>query len=219
VTVLPLTVPVEIGRDEAQRLARLELANPQYQHDDESLVSKAIRWVLDKVGELMNRIGSSSPQFWFGVIGVVIIVVLIVVAVRRRTGPMRRAGRGTATFELGDRSATEHRAEAERLAASGAWAEAVRERLRAIVRDLEERGLVDARPGRTADEIARDAGATLPSVAAPLRDGARYFDDVWYGGRPADAEGYRRLVALDDAVAAARPGARAGRDDVLAAPR
>ena len=218
-TVPAFTVPVELGRDEAQRLARLELTNPQYQHDDESLVSKAIRWILDRISELMDRVSSSSPQFWLGAVGVVIVVVLLVVAIRRRTGPLKRAGGRAAAFELGDRSAAEHRAEAERLAASGAWAEAVRERLRAIVRDLEDRGLVDARPGRTADEIARDAGAALPSVAAPMRDGARYFDDVWYGGRSADADGYRRLVELDDATAAARPGARAGRDDVLAVPR
>jgi hypothetical protein len=219
VTVPSFTVPVELGRDEAQRLARLELANPQYQHDDESLVSKAIRWILDRISELMDRVSSSSPQFWLGVVGVVVVVLLLVVAIRRRTGPLERTGGRTPAFEPGDRSAAEHRAEAERLATSGAWAEAVRERLRAVVRDLEDRGLVDARPGRTADEIARDAGAALPSVAAPMRDGARYFDDVWYGGRPADADGYRRLVELDDAAASARPGARAGRDDVLAVPR
>jgi hypothetical protein len=217
--VLPFEVPVELGRDEAQRLARLELARPEYQHDDESIVSKAIRWVLDKVGELMDRVSTASPQTWLGVVAVIVIVVLVVVAVRRRTGPMRRARGEAQAFDAGDRSAVEQRAEAERFAAAGAWAEAVRARLRAVVRDLEERGLVDARPGRTADEIARDAGAALPSVAAPMQEGVRYFDDVWYGGRPADADGYRRMVALDDAVAAARPGTRAGRDDVLAVPR
>ena len=216
--MLPLDIPVELGRDEAQRLARLELARPEYQHDDESIVSKVIRWILDRVAELMNRVSTASPQFWLGVVAVVVIVVLLVVAVRRRTGPLGRARTDALVFDVGDRSAAEQRAEAERFAAAGAWAEAVRARLRAVVRDLEERGLVDARPGRTADEIARDAGTALPSVSAPLRDGARYFDDVWYGGRPADADGYQRMVALDDAVAAARPGAR-GRDDVLAVPR
>jgi hypothetical protein len=217
--VLPYDIPIAIGRDEAQRLARLELARPEYQHDDESIVSKAIRWILDRVSELMDRVSSASPMAWLGGLAVVVIVVLIVVAVRRRTGPMGRAHGDALAFDVGDRSAAEQRAEAERFAAAGAWAEAVRARLRAVVRELEERGLVDVRPGRTADEIARDAGSALPSVAAALLEGARYFDDVWYGGRPADADGYRRMVALDDAVASARPGTRAGRDDVLAVPR
>ena len=117
------------------------------------------------------------------------------------------------------RTADEHRAEAERFAAAGAWAEAVRSRLRAIVRDLEDRGLVDARPGRTADEVARDAGARLPSAAADLRLGARIFDDIWYGGRTADATSYSRLVEIDAAVAAARPSADVVRDSYPAVPR
>lgn len=217
--MLPYDVPVQLGRDEAQRLARLELARPEYQHDDESLVSKAIRWILDRVSELLDRVSSASPQAWLGFVAVVVIIALVVVAVRRRTGPLRRARSDVRAFDVGDRSAAEQRAEAARFAAAGAWAEAVRARLRAVVRDLEERGLVDARPGRTADEIARDAGAALPSVAGALHEGARYFDDVWYGGRPADEAGYRRMVALDDAVVAARPGTRSGRDDVLAVPR
>ena len=120
-----------------------------------------------------------------------------------------RARRPTRCSASGDRSAADFRADAERFAASGAWAEAVRSRLRAVVRELEERGLVDARPGRTADEIALDAGMRLPSVAADLRAAARLFDDVWYGGRTADSASYDPLVAVDEAVAVATPGAGA----------
>jgi len=88
-----------------------------------------------------------------------------------------------------------------------------------VVRDVEERGLVDVRPGRTADEIARDAGRALPAVAGDLRAAARLFDDVWYGGRTADSSSYDRLVAVDQAVAAARPGDRAGAERPMAVPR
>ena len=217
---LPADVPVVIGRDEAQRLARLELAKPEYTRDDQSVVQRVIAWVLERINDLLDRVGSTSPLAWFGVLGLVALVLLVVIAVRRRTGGLGRGVSETSLFGDDTRSASQYRAEAERFAAAGALAEAVRARLRAVVRDLEERDLVDARPGRTADEIARDAGVALPSVAGELRDGARAFDDVWYGGRHADAATYQQLVDLDAHVAAARPGAPASSGGMApAAPR
>jgi hypothetical protein len=130
--------------------------------------------------------------------------VTLVVAVVRRVRPGARAGTRT-LFAGRVRSAAEHRAAADAAAAQGDWAEAVRERLRAVVRDLEERGLLDVRPGRTADEAAVLGGQVLPDVAADLRTAARVFDDVWYGGRTATADSDAQLRAVDDAVRAARP--------------
>ena len=217
---LPADIPVVIGRDEAQRLARIELAKPEYAHQDETLVQRLISWIIERINDLLDRVGSTSPLAWFGIAGLVVLVVLVTIAIRRRTGSLGREPSTTSLFTDDVRSARAYREEAERFAAAGAWAEAVRARLRAVVRDLEERDLVDARPGRTADEIASDAGSALPSVAGGLRDGARTFDDVWYGGRPADAAAYRRLVDLDSAVAAARPGDPARREVLApAAPR
>jgi hypothetical protein len=215
----PFDVPITLGRDEAQRLARLELANPAYTGDDEPWIQKILRWVLERIARLLDTVGGSSPLGWFGILGVIALVVLVVVVVRRRTGALTRSPAPTALFTDADRTAADFRVEADRFAASGAWAEAVRARLRAVVRDVEERGLVDVRPGRTADEIARDAGRALPAVAADLRTAARLFDDVWYGGRTADSTSYDRLVAVDRAVASARPGGRADTDRPVAVPR
>jgi len=215
----PFDVPITLGRDEAQRLARIELANPAYTGDDEPWTQKVLRWVLERIARLLDTVGGSSPLGWFGILGVVALVVLVVVVVRRRTGTLTRGPASSALFTDADRTAADFRAEADSFATSGAWAEAVRARLRAVVRDVEERGLVDVRPGRTADEIARDAGRALPTVAADLRTAARLFDDVWYGGRTADSPSYDRLVAVDRAVASARPGDRAGSDRTVAVPR
>lgn len=217
---VPLDVPVRIGRDEAQRLARVELAKPVYTGDDEPWTQKLIRWLIDRIAALLDTVGASSPLGWFGLLGIAALVAIVVVVVRRRTGRLSRGPATTALFGGSERTAVDLRADAERYASSGAWAEAVRARLRAIVRDLEERGLVDPRPGRTADEIARDAGLALPTAAADLRAGARLFDDVWYGGRPAGPQTYARLVAVDDAVAGARPArADAGAQRQVAVPR
>lgn len=216
----PLDVPVRLGRDEAQRLARLELAKPIYTGDGEPWAQRLLRWLLEKVSTLLDTVGGSSPLGWFGVLGLAVLVGLVVAVVRRRTGRLSRGAVTRSLFGGPERTAADLRAEADRYAASGAWAEAVRARLRAVVRDVEERGLVDARPGRTADEIARDAGRELPSAAGELRAGARLFDDVWYGGRPAGPAEYARLVAVDGAVTAAHPHRTgAGADRPMAVPR
>jgi hypothetical protein len=216
---LPLDVPVAIDRVEAQRLARLELLKPEYTRADEPLVQKVIQWFIDRVGELLDTAGRTSPLGWFGILGVVLLVVLAIIAIRRRTGPLARRS-SAPLFDGGVRDAEAHRRDAERLAGEGAYAEALRERLRALVRDLEERGLLDVRPGRTADEVARDAGAVLPSVSRDLAGAARLFDDVWFGGRVADRSSYDRMVAVDDAVRAAKPGQGAqGADAPMAVPR
>ena len=220
VTQAPLDVPIVLGREEAQRLARLELAKPIYASEQEPLVSRILRWVLDHVAALLDNVGSRSPLGWYGLLGIALVIAIIVIVVRRRIGGLRRESIGSPLFDGTERSADDFRAEAERYARSGAWAEAVRARLRAIVRDLEERGLIDIRPGRTADEIARDAGRALPGAAADLRSGARLFDDVWYGERAADATTYARLVAVDDAVTSARPGpVSSSQDSIPAVPR
>jgi hypothetical protein len=216
----PGDVPVTLGRDEATRLARLELAKPEYTGDEQPLVQRVISWLIARIGELLDRTASASPLGWFGILGLLALVVLVVVVIRRRTGSLTRSTAGSPLFDDADRSAAGFRADADRFAAAGAWAEAVRARLRAVVRELEERGLVDARPGRTADEVARAGGRALPSAAADLRRGSRTFDDVWYGGRTADSDTYAVLVAVDDAVAAARPGAvPAGVAPDMAVPR
>ena len=68
---------------------------------------------------------------------------------------------------------------------------AVREAFRAVVRQLEERGALDHRPGRTADEAARDAGTVFESLRLDLGQAAGTFDEVAYGERPGSAHEYR----------------------------
>ncbi|CAO0832539.1 hypothetical protein SMICM17S_08661 [Streptomyces microflavus] len=103
------------------------------------------------------------------------------------------------------RSAAQHRAAADAHAAALRWTEAVQERMRAIVRSLEERALLDPRPGRTADEAAAEAGRALPDHATRLRSAARDFDDVTYGGRTAGQPTYLALRALDTELDEAKP--------------
>jgi hypothetical protein len=131
----------------------------------------------------------------------------LVAALWWRLGNPQRHPSGAAGQLFGDspRSASEHRTAAEAHAATDRWNQAVQERMRAIVHSLEERALLDPRPGRTADEAAAEAGRPLPGHTDRLRAAAREFDDVTYGGRTADRPAYLRLRELDLDLERTRP--------------
>ena len=196
------------GREEAADAARRELSRPQYDDARPPLLLRLLGRALEALDDLLGRLGG-VPGGRVGVLLLALVLGGLVAAVLVRLGPWRgRAAAAPLFAGTRVRTAQEHREAAEQAAAAGRWADAVRERLRAVVRDLEERGLLDARPGRTAGEVARDGGAAVPAAAEGLRRAATVFDDVWYGGRPAGPEEYDVLVRLDEQVRGARADAR-----------
>jgi hypothetical protein len=90
--------------------------------------------------------------------------------------------------QLPDLPATVLALGADELAAAGRYAEAVRERLRAILRDLVERGVIVNYPGWTVHELSRTAARNRPPIAAPLTAAADLFGEIWYGMRPATSD-------------------------------
>lgn len=198
-------IPVDLGRDEARLRARVELSDPSYDADP-SLLERAVAWVLEQLGRLVAASSTVSPGAWVGLGLLLALLLLAVLVVRRRVGPLARsARRDDPVFGSHPLTAAEHRREADEAAARGDWARAVVERYRAVVRGLEERALLEPRPGRTADEAAREAGAQLPDLAAGLITGARLFDAVRYGGHACESTDHERLRGLDDAVRRGRP--------------
>jgi hypothetical protein len=206
-----LAVPVELGRDAARDAAHEELSRQVYQQARPGLVERALQWLYEQVVGLLNDAGGASPGGYAGMIVIVLLVVVAIVAVRLKVGPFGKARRvEQALFVGGPRSAAEHRRAADVHATAGEWAEAVRERLRAVIRSLEERALLDPRAGRTADEAAAEAGTALPECAASLRAATRVFDEIWYGGREASAASDQVLRDLDDRVRTSRSVLSAG---------
>ena len=196
--LLLLDVP---GRDEARRAAQHELSKHAYQAARPPWFERLIRWVFDKLQEVFDKASGNVPGGVWGVLVLVVLVVGLVALVLVKVRPATRRGGLPELFGGGQElTADGHRRLAEQAAARGEWAEAVRERLRAVVRELEGRGVVEPRPGRTADEVATEAGRVVPSLSAPLLAGARLFDEIWYGGREADSSSYRVLVELDERV-------------------
>lgn len=199
------------GRDEARRAAERELSDPVYRADDPSWFEQGVRWLLGQIGDLLDAAANAAPGGYGGLLVLLLLLVLAAIAIRWRLGRIGRVTEGEqALFDDGPRSADDHRRAADAHAARGEWAEAVRERLRAVVRGLEERDLLDVRAGRTADEAAGEAGRALPGCAAMLREAARTFDDISYGGRGATAEADAQLRAVDEAVRRTRPGVPTG---------
>jgi hypothetical protein len=203
-------VPIVVGRDEARRAAADELAKPGYAHARPSLARRVLDWFGHQVGKLWDKAfgqaGTGGGHGWIALLVVLALLVAVVVVIRLRYGPVRR--RVTADRALFDEEApldaAGYRAAAEEHAAAGRWAEAVRARLRAVIATLEERTVLEPRPGRTADVAAREAGRVLPELAEALSGAARVFDDIWYGEAAAGPQDYQRLAAVDDAVVKAR---------------
>ncbi|QIS07998.1 DUF4129 domain-containing protein [Nocardia arthritidis] len=105
-------------------------------------------------------------------------------------------------------AAAEHRAAAENAAQQRDFDRALRERFRAVLRGMEQRGVLDVRRSRTARETPDEASTAIaPELADELRPAASSFDEVVYGGRPATEDEYRRLEYADRYSAAAPPPA------------
>ena len=198
----PLTVP----RDPAREAARRELSKRMYHENDPSLVQRALDAFWEWLGKLLNAASTATPGGSLGLIVIILAVIAVLAALWWRLGTPRRQPTSSATlFDDRPRSAADHRAAAEAHAAQGHWNQAVQERMRALVRALEERALLDVRPGRTADEAAAEAGRALPAHTDPLRTAARDFDDVTYGGRSATEQSYHRIAELDRDLERTKP--------------
>jgi Domain of unknown function (DUF4129) len=208
-------VPVT-GRQAGQRLARTELSKAIYHHQP-SLTERAAHFLLTWLARLF-RATQGLPGGWWGFVALVVLAATMVTVVLARIGPVaraqrRRAGPGPAAP---GRTAGEHRDAAVRLAEAGDYATAICERVRAIAAELDERGILVPRIGRTADEFAAEAGRALPPHAAGLLSAARLFDEVRYGKRPGARPGYELVAGLDTRIRATAGRRGAARDPALA---
>jgi len=199
---------IDVDRDTAHQAAQRELDKPIYPKG--SLTQRLHEWIHDLLFRLIEK-GSSLPGGWFTLsvlFTLLIVAIMIAIRVARRTIRTRRGG-DHQLFDTAQLSADQHRAVAERFAAEGDWTAAIRHRLRAVARGLEEARVLGPAPGRTANELAHDAGERLPHLAPELSQAATAFNDVTYGQRPGTPAAYQMIVDLDDHLrfrsAAGRP--------------
>lgn len=200
---------IDIDRDAARQAAQAEL--------DKAIYSKgsAVQQFIDWVDQLVYRVlqqASSIPGGWFTaavLVTLLAVAVAVGVHIARRTLRSRRGDHQL--FQAAQLTAAQHRASAERFAAEGNWTAAIRHRVRGVARQLEEAGVLTPAPGRTANELARDAGSALPHLSVELSQAATAFNDVTYGAQPGTQAAYQMIAALDERLrrrspAAAMPG-------------
>lgn len=209
-------VPVDPDAAEAQRWAEEELAEPIYQNDP-GLLERILRFLgdlLDGIQALNVNAPSSLVPVLIVAAFVAVVVVSLLLGGRVRA---RRRAETPASHQLFEdtRDSADLTATADAAAARGDWATAVLERFRALVRSLDERSVLDDRPGMTAHEAAGMAAAALPDQARGIRWAGRLFDDVCYGHLTPTREDDARLRELAAATSRARPvtGPRRVRDE------
>ncbi|WP_326582357.1 DUF4129 domain-containing protein [Streptomyces sp. NBC_00487] len=212
--------PVTLPRDPAREAARRELSKGMYHENDPSWYERAMDAFWEWLDKVFGAASAATPGGTLGLVVIVLAVLALLGALWWRLGTPHRTPTSSAVlFDDRPRSAAEHRATAEAQAAQGHWNQAVQERMRAVVRSLEERALLDVRPGRTADEAASEAGSVLPAHADRLHAAARDFDDVTYGGRSAAEGTYRRLADLDTDLERTKPALASSAADTASTAR
>ena len=195
-----------VDRDTAHDAAQRELSKPLYPR--EGPLERFTDWLSELIYRLLTK-GAHIPGGWFTialVLTIAAVAVIVAVRIARRTMATRR-GADFQVFDASERSAAEFRAAAERYAAEGNWAAAIRNRLRAVARQLEESQVLNAVPGRTANELARDATRAFPDLGYELTSAAASFNDVTYGERPGTQAAYQMIADLDDHLRSRSPAA------------
>lgn len=188
---------IDIDRDAAHEAAQRELNKPIYPKD--SLPNRINDWIAELLYKLLEKSSEIPGGYFTATVLIIILAIGIAVAVQtaRRTLQTNRGG-DARLFDVGELTAAQHRATAEGYAAEGNWAAAIRHRLRAVARQLEETGVLNPAPGRTANELAIDAGEALPHLRGELSQAATAFNDVTYGERPGTQAAYQLIADLDD---------------------
>ncbi len=199
-----LAAPVHPDEPTGRQWLQDELANPEYASTQPGWVSRLLEWLEDLM--YATGAGTSSIGFFY-VLGIVAVLVLVILVVRVGPGSrVRKLPGGKAeVFDEPPCQADDYRQLAEDAAAAGRFELAVQNWFRALVRDLQERAVLDDRPGLTADEAALSAASAFPHLGDELGEAARLFDSVSFGGYPATARQAAVLRDLQARVRVARP--------------
>jgi hypothetical protein len=191
-----------ITRGGAQRAAHHELSKAIYHRNAEPIPVRLVKGFGHVIDRLLGRSFNNIPAGNLGAFAIVVVVIVVVILVVWRVGVPRRAAPYGAVLSGSGRplTASEHRALAATAATRNDWHTAVLEGMRAIARELEERSVLEPRAGRTATELARDAGRLLPAAAGRLDAAANTFNEIVYGGGVARSTDADIMVSADDAV-------------------
>ena len=206
-TVSSVRVPLSPEPPEATNWLLEELAGPEYQAAQPTLVDRIAGAIADWFASLQIGGGDGPPTLGLIVVGILVaiglIVAFIIFGIPRLN---RRSAAGGDLFGENDtRTAERMRADAAAAAARGDYSTAIAECYRSIARGLAERTIVTVLPGTTASGVADRASAVFPELRERLGAAASDFDGVRYLGRDGTREQYESMATLEAAVRQSRP--------------
>lgn len=204
--MIPLAPP-DVDPDEARRRMLEELSKSEY--DDSPgfipwLLGLLESWLMDVLAGID---GSSTAQAGLFILFIVVVAV-IAVLVMRRTGMIRRSTSLSVETALDTPevlTAVELRAAARDAVSAGRLDDATVLAVRALVRDLDERTLLDVTAGMTAHEAAEAASGPFPELRGRLQLAARSFDTAAYSFRSVSAKQAEDVVRLTEYIAESTP--------------
>ena len=200
-------IPVDPDAETASEWARDELAKPEYQQGTgTNWLDRFLNGIVDFISDLGGGVGNAFGAW--GVVGIVLVAAAVIaLVIWLVVGPLRRSrGRRSSEDELGDPtlSAADLLATARAAAADGDWEKAVIEAYRSLIRSLDEREIIDAKPGMTAFEAALLASEAIPAIASDITLDADVFDAVRYGHLEATNAHFEHILATRAAAKSAR---------------
>lgn len=182
-----------LGPDEARERILEELAKDEYD-DSPGFVAWLLGAIEDWLARMVDGVDGSSAMQTVVAVLLALVLAAVVVLVLRRTGLLRRSPALAVDAALDAEpvlSGEELRGAARDAIDAGRTDDGTVLALRALVRDLEERTLLDVATGMTAHEAATRAALTFPDLRGRLQRGADAFDTAAYsvrsvGGKPAE---------------------------------
>ena len=195
--------PATPDADEARCAAEKELSRPIY-HDHHDLWDRIWSWLR----EHFNTDGMvPGVPSWMSTVIVVLVVAagiaLLILLLTRISSTRRVSTPPSLSVLTDDRDAATLTRAADTAAAQADFATAVVERFRAIIRSLDERGIIDEYPGMTALEAAALTHQALGEhrLMAPLHEAAHLFDAVLYGRVVSTSSQDQQMRELADQMA------------------
>ncbi|MBW3562665.1 MAG: DUF4129 domain-containing protein [Actinobacteria bacterium] len=204
VPAAPMALPAyDVDPDRIGSVVREVLDRPEFHQPEPGLLERLQRAALEALADILGGIltdGSADLIGW--AIAVLAVVALVVLTVRFLRGTRARGapGDGDVTAAHRPRAPTEWLEEAKQHVRAGRLREASRCRYRALVAELERRGLIEDRPGRTVGEETGALRRRRPAVAVPFADAAEVFQRAWYGPEDPYRADLERLSHLCDRV-------------------
>ncbi|MFC0674485.1 DUF4129 domain-containing protein [Brachybacterium hainanense] len=196
-----------VDPDEARRRILEELSRSEYREGD-----GFIAWLLGVIEAFLDRmvadVSGSGPAQWAIGIGGGLLAVALLVLVARRTGLLRGSGALSVSAALDGEEvagADELRVRSRLALDAGRLDDAVVLALRSLVRDLDERTLLEVSAGMTAHEVAAAASVPFPDLRRRLDLAAAAFDTAAYSRRSASAKQAEDAVRLVEYVAQTTP--------------